>query len=333
VVGDIACGRDSGEPDSYGWDIYYDELVGPRGLKLNHYGIAVNGRGKALVSHNTVNRVNKYGIVAFTSVFDGYSRAHDLHRIHDNLIFSKGNKIEAGTHFANVWVSNNTVLTTGLNGDSDLVSSGIGGAGVGRSLRIEGNTITGAYGAGVSVQMVTPKIDTVIQNGLIIENNTISETGYYLDVLNATSPSAALLLRQTSIGSNCGDTFIGVLPNGFQATQASITGNSIGSVTSLNGDRGISIQEDATSPSCVAFHLDPLILSNNTVFPPAEVGNTLNLSYIFGKNIQSVANVLNGNSAVWRWLSSSTGSCSGFTFNGSPASSVTDHSGAVGACN
>lgn len=322
VVGEIKCGCSAGQPDCYGWNVEpnFNPFSGIVGNKQEAYGIGFSGNGKALIARNTVNRSSKYSITGFSN--QNVWSASDLVRIHRNTIL-KG-RVELGTHFTNVWVSENTLNEPGMGGEHYNEIAGVGSAGSGGRAWIIDNTInpSASHGIDLSHRLIIQGMKRSIR----IEGNAISNiTGNWLTHSGTDSGRAIRILANTSVAEGC---LTGLGEGLSYPGQLEIVNNTVSAT--FDGRRALEIEDPAFgSDHACPGPFNQLMLTGGSYLNGSL--DTSNLAKIFAVGINATGLTLNGAGAL-TWLSGSTAQgCTGFTTNGT--TSVVDNSGnGIGSC-
>lgn len=327
VAGEIECGCGAGDPgDCRGWNVEPNTnppagIVGEK--EPNYYGIIFSGHGKALIARNTINRSNKYSITAFVSNNPSDWRSSDLVRIHRNTIL-KG-RVEAGTHFGNVWISENTLNEPGMQGEHCNEIAGVASNGAGGRLWIQDNTInpSGCHGIDLHHRLIVQGM----KRSTVISGNTITNlTGAWLAGagLGTDAGRAIRLLADTSTAEGC---LTGLGEGLAYPGDVEITNNTV--AATFSGYRSLEIEATAmgSDHACPGTQ-NQLTMSDNVLITGSLDAATQ--AVVFGKNITMTGFNLTGPGDLVL-ESGTTGSCSDFTVSAGAA--VVDNSGnGIGTC-
>lgn len=320
--GEIECGCGAGDPgDCRGWNLEPNVgtvAAGQVGRKEDAFGINLGGNGRHLASNNKVTRSTKYGIVGAHSGDPTQHRASDMVRIHANT--TDRGLLMAGTHAQWVWISSNTVLNMGMEGQHVNEAVSIHCSGLVDRYWVIGNTVPDSKAQAIDIQCYPGKPN--IARHTRIEANTISGVCDWVPIQNQIT-NGAIMMEIGGTLVTCDET-----PNFNRSLE--IVGNTV-DVQACG--RALNIHE--TDPiNCPGEIESSTLITGGSFRNPTWAGQIENLAHIHATAINATGVTLNqtgGTSPDWFWDSGSTGTCSGFTKNGS--TTVIDNSGnSIGTC-
>lgn len=329
VVGELQCGctsGTSGSPDyCEGWELEAEansQTTASPGVKSFGFGITTEGWGRHNMLHNTCSFTNKYCLDAS---WDGGSGAEPTiapgnftimanNRVSDSTI-----ALQLGNFYSHGWIRDNVITSNGLDGGLPYGMHAIGDAATGGLTKITGNTIAGSVGSAISLQSYAQS-DEAPNPRIIVTGNNINGNCLWADTDPSVNPAVSTIFKRVGHAPTCSN------PN-FKSG-VTISNNVIASDNTCV--QTISIEDEGQQ--CASNFADPLVMSNNDLYPSSWASHNTAIARVTGYNITSLANILRtlGPTGVWTWLSGSTGTCSGWTKNGQ---TVTDSSGnGIGSC-
>lgn len=327
--GEIECGCGAGDPgDCRGWNLLPNigsEAAGQVGRKTDGFGIDLRNHGVQVALANTVTRTTKYG-ASGNSAINFLPEDHwdsDLARIHGNQFFKA--TVEAGTHFAHVWISSNRFDAEGLEGQNVGEHVAIACNGRGGRLWILGNTQTAGNGTGIRIDCYNQHVE-ITRSLLRIEGNSIANACAWCEIQDH-GPAAAIEITPSLVEPACSN---GVIGHNFPR-DATLLNNTVD--VAFDGRNAIDVSS-VDDWACRGNLVEPLTISGG-VYRNVTWGAFIeNIAVVKARRISASGVTLNqtgGASPNWSWVLGSTGLCSGFVKNG--AAEVVDSSGnGIGAC-